>query len=311
MKRITENEAKQWLQDNTDIELIQYNGISSSNKSLFRCICGHEWFTALNTIKNKFRAHNSKKCSKCEIQNAADKKSVTYKQAIIFLQDRDIEIISYSGASSKKSIFRCKKDNFQWTTSLAHIRNSSSGCPKCKKVGRLTIEEVSNTCSKQNIKLLQYAGNTNNKSTFECLQCGHIWETAFRNICYHQSQCPRCVNRSGYLYLYNNILFDSSWELVFYLYHITIGSNIIRLERTKYFFYQYKGKQYKWYPDFVINDIYYEIKPDEGNWQQKDTKDKCHAKRIFHPQVIWVGNKEIRKMQKIVGSVLQYRYKVK
>ena len=57
---------------------------------------------------------------------------------------------------------------------------------------------------------------------------------------------------------YKGIKCDSGWELAFLLYHMSIGNNIVR--NTDYFIYYFDGVQRRYYPDFIINGIYYEIK---------------------------------------------------
>lgn len=61
-------------------------------------------------------------------------------------------------------------------------------------------------------------------------------------------------------YFYDNEYFDSSWELAFWIYNkynnIDIKRNNIGLE---YFF---ENKKHLYYPDFIINETFYEIKGD-------------------------------------------------
>lgn len=57
---------------------------------------------------------------------------------------------------------------------------------------------------------------------------------------------------------YQGILCDSSWELAFLLYHLDNNLNIKR--NTDYFEYTYNGKVHKYFPDFIIDNVYYEIK---------------------------------------------------
>lgn len=59
-------------------------------------------------------------------------------------------------------------------------------------------------------------------------------------------------------YVYNNMKFDSSWELAFYIFHIENGYNIKRCEKS--FEYIYDNKKYLYFPDFEIDDKLYEIK---------------------------------------------------
>ena len=57
---------------------------------------------------------------------------------------------------------------------------------------------------------------------------------------------------------YHGIKCDSSWELAFLVYHLDSGINILR--NTDSFQYIFEGKQKQYYPDFIINNVYYEIK---------------------------------------------------
>ena len=51
---------------------------------------------------------------------------------------------------------------------------------------------------------------------------------------------------------------DSSWELAFVIYNLDHGISFIR--NTERFPYIYKGSTHYYYPDFIIQDTYYEIK---------------------------------------------------
>lgn len=51
---------------------------------------------------------------------------------------------------------------------------------------------------------------------------------------------------------------DSSWELAFVIYNLEHGIDFKR--NTQGFEYEFNGKTRKYYPDFIIDDCYYEIK---------------------------------------------------
>lgn len=51
---------------------------------------------------------------------------------------------------------------------------------------------------------------------------------------------------------------DSTWELAWVIYNIDIGSFFER--NTEGFEYFYLGKKFKYYPDFIMEETYYEIK---------------------------------------------------
>ena len=64
-----------------------------------------------------------------------------------------------------------------------------------------------------------------------------------------------------YLYIYDDIHFDSSWELYYYIYNKDIGNDIKK--STKTFEYEYNNKKHLYHPDFEVNGKLVEIKGDQ------------------------------------------------
>ena len=91
--------------------------------------------------------------------------------------------------------------------------------------------------------------------------------------------------------LYHGIHCDSSWELAFVIY---CEDHNISLERNNNFLrYTFENKEYKYYPDFIINGVLYEIKGYEN--------DKAKAKHEQHPEVTYLDK---QKMQKYLNYVI-------
>lgn len=63
---------------------------------------------------------------------------------------------------------------------------------------------------------------------------------------------------------YKNIYCHSTYELAFLIWNLDNSYNIKRC--NKIFEYEYKGKRLKYFPDFEIDNVIYEIK---GYWQEK------------------------------------------
>ena len=61
-----------------------------------------------------------------------------------------------------------------------------------------------------------------------------------------------------YKYIYKNIMFDSSWELAFYCYNISLNKPIKRC--TKFFEYEFEDTSHLYFPDFEMNDKIFEVK---------------------------------------------------
>lgn len=65
----------------------------------------------------------------------------------------------------------------------------------------------------------------------------------------------RCKYKFG---IYQGIPCDSSWELAFVIYCLDHDLDIQR--NTKSFLYEYEGTTHNYFPDFIVNDTYFEIK---------------------------------------------------
>lgn len=68
----------------------------------------------------------------------------------------------------------------------------------------------------------------------------------------------------GYRGYYKGYYCRSFWEFVWLVYHLDNGLNVIQNKR--YFNYIYKDKMRKYYPDFIIDNQFYEIK---GYWSDQ------------------------------------------
>lgn len=77
----------------------------------------------------------------------------------------------------------------------------------------------------------------------------------------HALQCKAIFNKVRSVYYYNNEVFDSSWELAFYIYNIDNNKDIIHEPCS--FEYVFENKTHFYFPDFLIDGIYYEIKGDQ------------------------------------------------
>jgi hypothetical protein len=121
------------------------------------------------------------------------------------------------------------------------------------------------------------------------------------------------------LYIYNNLNFDSSWELAYYIWLVDTKQKfiykpqpIIWLDKNK--------KEHYYYPDFLIDDIYYEIKGDhlitEDNvlidpFNKRILKEKSEIIKSFNVKII--KSKDIKPILSYVsqkyGNHYLYQFK--
>lgn len=103
----------------------------------------------------------------------------------------------------------------------------------------------------------------------------NIEKTKLTNLERYGAECcwanpdirAKCFTR----YVYENINFDSSLELAFYIYHKNKGDNIER-NNSVFFEYTLNNEVHRCFPDFKIGETLYEIKGDQfmdektGKW---------------------------------------------
>jgi hypothetical protein len=94
---------------------------------------------------------------------------------------------------------------------------------------------------------------------------------------------------------YKDIWCDSSWELAWVIYHLDHKIDFKR--NTNSFVYEFDGKTRKYQPDFVIEDVYYEIK---GRRSYNDLDD------ITKEKISQFKNKLIVLYEKEMKHILQY-----
>jgi len=171
---------------------------------------------------------------------------------------------------------KCENCESQHDGSYASGRFCSSKCARCfsTKKNRAEINRrVSLTLSGS------YTGKDNSfykanpdyiRPTRECLICKTSFETIqSSNKVYCSPKCARKGQvtptggyrpgsgrgKSGW---YKGYWCDSSWELAWVIYHL--DHNIEFVRSKTYFNYTFNDKTLRYYPDFVINDTFIEIK---------------------------------------------------
>ena len=91
---------------------------------------------------------------------------------------------------------------------------------------------------------------------------------------------------------------DSTWELAWVIYHIDNNINFNR--NKKGFDYVYQNTTNKYYPDFIIDEIYYEIKG-RRCYDDLDDKTKCKINQ-FNEKLIILYEDDIKKYLKYTIS---------
>jgi hypothetical protein len=89
---------------------------------------------------------------------------------------------------------------------------------------------------------------------------------------------------------YKGFWCDSSWELAFVIWCLDNNKQLIR--NLDYFNYEFEGKKHKYYPDFILDGVYYEIKGRKRGFYDEQTKAKISQ---FKKELIIIDNIEIKQ----------------
>ena len=106
----------------------------------------------------------------------------------------------YLGIESK-AVVRCDIDGFIWSTKVAHLLKSGSGCPQCAGNRRYTSSEYMdkiNAIANGRFKFVYWPygfSNSRSKALCRCEFDGFEWESIANNIINHGRGCPQCAGK--------------------------------------------------------------------------------------------------------------------
>lgn len=99
-------------------------------------------------------------------------------------------------------------------------------------------------------------------------------------------------------YFYKNQLFDSSWELIYYIWLEDHDKNFEYHPKSTFLYKDLNGKEHRYFPDFLVEGEYYEIKGNQffkndepihskyGSWKEKfDCMIKNNVKILKYEQI--------------------------
>ena len=103
------------------------------------------------------------------------------------------------------------------------------------------------------------------------------------------SPTNKAIAKKGFAY---GVQYDSFAEYTFMKYKEKIEHSIVERNcKSKFLIYiDDQCKQRKWYPDFIVNGVFYEVK---GIMRPKD-----YQKKAQHPEVEWVFSEDCKRMAK-------------
>ena len=239
--------------------------------------CGKAAYPDLNKFRQKCR-ENKLLCQKCACNQYDQSERVAHQKQTL-LNKYGVDNVSKIPEVKEKKKQTCEqKYGSSYTFNAIKVKNKIKET-LLNKYNTENLADISrakkkknhydtflNRCTKNNIDWLDkenYLGSSRTeegkyiKFKFLCKTCGLEYLGSFSKG--DITKCPKCFPSRHYFYDF--CYFDSSWELAFYVWHKDNGYNILR--NTKALIYSdEQGKQHKYYPDFIIDNQYIEIKGD-------------------------------------------------
>jgi DNA-directed RNA polymerase subunit RPC12/RpoP len=140
----------------------------------------------------KIRPDKFFKCSKCPRCSGSEH----YSNELLDNELKTTNIIRIGNCyNSRDSVeFQCKVDGYKWFTSPQHIKNKTSGCPKCYGNVKLSNSDIDKCLTTREIQRIGDISQTNNKGKIEwkCLICGENWLSGTNSIINRGRGCPYC-----------------------------------------------------------------------------------------------------------------------
>jgi hypothetical protein len=202
---------------------------SSHVKYIFKCECGHEFYSQLSDItrgnwcpycSNPFK----KLCDDDKCKQCYEKSFACHNKAQYWSDKNDKEPREVFKSANKKYIFDCGCGH-EFISQLCHITNSNNWCPYCSNPSKQLCDN--NDCKQcyeksfaSNIDKVQYWSykndkeprevfkSANKKYIFDC-ENTHNFESLLSDIT-NGTWCPKCKNKTeGKIFDYLKINYDN------------------------------------------------------------------------------------------------------
>ena len=205
--RIPEEVRIKQINDIPNIEFLRWVSTYKNNKSMAIvrcCIDGFEWRAPVHNIV--VIGSRCPQCSGNRIWTADERiNQINSLENIEFVSWVDGYKNGYS-----KAVVRCKKDGFEWASSVRGIVNKGNGCRKCVgKVAWTDAERVIQISALNNIEFVSWDNEYKGKDSKANVRCeidGFEWSATAHNLVNNRNGCPRCakygyqLDKTGYLY---------------------------------------------------------------------------------------------------------------
>lgn len=251
-----------------------------------------------NTKRNKL----SQKLKRMENLDESFKEGVL-KDHVVVESLEDCKELKECRLGIKRVFYVCKGCGKEIQTTFSYISKDFK-CAHCRGRSnqKRTSERSIQVNGEEDVENLKKIFNSGTKITYYCRCCGDpriINLGRFRSF-----TCQKCSTQhsKSCKYYYEEQIFDSSWELAFYIY---LENEYPDLEFSFHpfpitYYDPFRKIQRKYFPDFEFEDHYLEIKGPQLLDEDGKLKDKGKQIILDELEVAILGEKEIRPYIKYV-----------
>jgi hypothetical protein len=189
-KRLDQREVEEFFLSK-NMKLITSTYQHTRQSLVLECLeCGRIFNNSFDNIRN------GQKCT-----HYTGKTKYTASSVIEFLANKKIELLEpekYENANKKLKLL-CKVCDHKWKTTFDKLKNggknkNGTGCPKCSKCVKHTIEECKLFAISKDGKCLSNTCKDNKDNLiWECNRHNFIWKASFHNVKNGNTWCPKCA----------------------------------------------------------------------------------------------------------------------
>lgn len=200
-KKLTIEEVRQFVQENSDCELLSTEYVNADVKLKFRCGCGEEFEAAFT----KFKHRNKRQCSRCGRKAIGDYNRHSIDYVISFIRSKsECEFVAgeyVNNMSKLKLKCSCGKE---FSTDFANFRVGKQQCNSCgrdimifkqRKTPEKFKREVEKISGNEYVFLDDYV-NSKTHLKVKHRVCGNTYNTLPNNFL-KGHRCPFC-SKNGY-----------------------------------------------------------------------------------------------------------------
>ena len=280
-------------------------------KNLYKCNCGKEFNNpqAYNGHKANCAIHHKLKGDYDEWETH---KGIIYAKQIESRKQHSKIIKDLKQQTWIQEGHKCKICGKIMTEKFGSGIFCSRSCANTRIMSKTTKENISNgvksssKCRENNYKRKRKKLNEYLLNPKLCKYCGQPLQFEHKNQAYCSEQCRKYgQSASAYNKLhsvdtskhwrgnfkwgrYKGFWCDSSWELAFVMYCLDNNINIVQNHDS--FEYIYSNNIHRYTPDFIVNNVYIEIK---GYYTSKDKEKLLQFPK--HLNIVLITNKDVQK----------------